>query len=46
MLRRVEGLPLAEVAALCGCSLATAKRRVAAADVEVDRHVSFGEGRA
>jgi len=46
MLRRVEGLPLAEVATLCGCSLATAKRRVAAADVEVARHVSVGEGRA
>jgi RNA polymerase sigma-70 factor (ECF subfamily) len=46
MLRRVEGLPLAEVATLCGCSLATAKRRVAAADVEVSHHVSFGEGRA
>jgi RNA polymerase sigma-70 factor (ECF subfamily) len=46
MLRRVEGLPLAEVATLCGCSLATAKRRVAAADAEVARHVSLGEGRA
>jgi RNA polymerase sigma-70 factor, ECF subfamily len=46
MLRRVEGLPLAEVATLCGCSLATAKRRVAAVDVEVALHVSFGEGRA
>src|SRR5450631_66492 len=46
MLRRVEGLPLAEVATLCGCSLATAKRRVAAADVEVARHVSVEEGRA
>jgi RNA polymerase sigma-70 factor (ECF subfamily) len=44
MLRRVEGLPLAEVATLCACSLATAKRRIAAADVEVARHVSFGEG--
>jgi RNA polymerase sigma-70 factor (ECF subfamily) len=46
MLRRVEGLPLAEVATLCGCSLATAKRRVAAVDVEVALHVSSGEGRA
>jgi len=44
MLRRVEGLPLAEVATLCSCSLATTKRRIAAADVEVARHVSFGEG--
>lgn len=41
MLRRVEGLPLAEVAAVCDCSLATAKRRVAAADAELARHVSF-----
>ncbi len=44
MLRRVEGLPLAEVASLCGCSIATAKRRVAAAEAEVERHVSFREG--
>ncbi len=43
MLRRVEGLPLAEVANLCACSLATAKRRVAAVDAEVGRYVSFGE---
>jgi RNA polymerase sigma-70 factor (ECF subfamily) len=41
MLRRVEGLPLAEVASTCACSLATAKRRIAAADAEVARHVSF-----
>jgi len=41
MLRRVEGLPLAEVASVCGCSLATAKRRIAAVDVEMARHVSF-----
>jgi len=32
LLRRVEGLPLDEVASLCGCSLATAKRRIAAAE--------------
>jgi RNA polymerase sigma-70 factor (ECF subfamily) len=44
MLRRVEGLPLAEVASACACSLATVKRRVAAADAEVARHVSFQEG--
>jgi RNA polymerase sigma-70 factor (ECF subfamily) len=44
MLRRVEGLPLAEVASTCECSLATAKRRVAAVDAEVARHVSFEEG--
>lgn len=41
MLRRVEGLPLAEVASVCGCSLATAKRRIAAADDQMARHVSF-----
>ena len=41
MLRRVEGLPLAEVAAVCDCSLATAKRRVAVADAELALHVSF-----
>ena len=44
MLRRVEGLPLAEVASACACSLATAKRRVATVDAEVARHVSFQEG--
>jgi RNA polymerase sigma-70 factor, ECF subfamily len=44
MLRRVEGLPLAEVASACACSLATAKRRISAADVEVARHVSIREG--
>ena len=43
MLRRVEGLPLAQVASACACSLATAKRRVAAADAEVARYVSFRE---
>ena len=32
MLRRVEGLELAEVASYCGCSLATAKRWIAEAD--------------
>jgi RNA polymerase sigma-70 factor (ECF subfamily) len=46
MLRRVEGLPLAEVASACDCSLATAKRRVAAVDAEVARHVSLQEGTA
>ncbi len=43
MLRRVEGLPLAEVASVCACSLATTKRRVAAADAEMARYVSFPE---
>lgn len=46
MLRRVEGLPLAEVAAACACSLATVKRRVAAVDAEVGRHVALPEGTA
>jgi len=41
MLRRVEGLPLADVAAACGCSLATVKRRIATVDAEVARHVTF-----
>ncbi len=41
MLRRVEGLALADVASACTCSLATAKRRIAAADAEVAHHVSF-----
>ena len=39
MLRRVEGLGLAEVAALCGCSLATVKRRIAEVEELVRRHV-------
>ena len=46
MLRRVEGLAMAEVASACACSLATAKRRIAAVDAEMDRHVSFREGTA
>lgn len=40
-LRLVEGLALDEVADACGCSLATAKRRIAAADAEVRRHVAI-----
>ena len=43
MLRRVEGLPLAQVASTCGCSLATAKRRIAAADSRVESHITFPE---
>lgn len=39
MLRRVEGLPLAEVATMCDCSLATAKRRITEADRRVAEHV-------
>jgi RNA polymerase sigma-70 factor (ECF subfamily) len=41
MLRRVEGLALPEVASACTCSLATVKRRIAAVDAELARHVSF-----
>jgi RNA polymerase sigma-70 factor, ECF subfamily len=44
MLRRVEGLPLAEVATLCGCSLATAKRRITDADRRVAEHVGADWG--
>jgi DNA-directed RNA polymerase specialized sigma24 family protein len=38
MLRRVEGLELAQVASMCGCSLATAKRRIGHVDDLVRRH--------
>jgi RNA polymerase sigma-70 factor (ECF subfamily) len=43
MLRRVEGLPLGEVASACDCSLATVKRQIAYADAEMARYVSFGK---
>jgi len=43
MLRQVEGLELAEVASACGCSLATAKRRIAAAETAVRAHVGAQE---
>jgi RNA polymerase sigma-70 factor (ECF subfamily) len=43
MLRYVEGLTLAEVAAQCRCSLATAKRRILAARTVVSRHVVIEE---
>ena len=42
-LRRVEGLELAEVASLAHCSLATAKRRIAAGDAAVGPHASGSE---
>jgi RNA polymerase sigma-70 factor (ECF subfamily) len=42
MLRHVEGLELTEVASLCGCSLATAKRRIARAEQVIARHISNG----
>lgn len=40
MLRMVDDLALEEVAVACDCSLATAKRRIAAASAVVDAHVS------
>jgi RNA polymerase sigma-70 factor (ECF subfamily) len=46
MLRQVEGLELAEVASACGCSLATAKRRIAAADTAVRAHIGAQEERS
>lgn len=42
MLRHVEGSSLEEVAEACECSLATAKRRIAAADAVVRRHLEGG----
>jgi RNA polymerase sigma-70 factor (ECF subfamily) len=44
ILRYVEGRELSEVAHLCGCSLATAKRRIARADAAVREHVQMDEG--
>ncbi len=43
MLRYVEGEPLDDVARILGCSVATAKRWIAAADARVRFHVSVGE---
>lgn len=43
LLRHAEGATLDEVAIACGCSLATAKRRVAAADARVKLHVTLNE---
>jgi RNA polymerase sigma-70 factor (ECF subfamily) len=39
-LHRIEGEPLERVAELCGCSLATAKRRIAAANEVIQKAVS------
>jgi RNA polymerase sigma-70 factor (ECF subfamily) len=44
MLRYVEDEPLEIVASACGCSLATAKRRIAAADAIIRQRVDFAEG--
>lgn len=43
MLRFVEGFSLKEVAEACGCSLATVKRRVAAAHQKISAHVDIEE---
>jgi RNA polymerase sigma-70 factor (ECF subfamily) len=42
MLRHVEGLSLEETAEACECSLATAKRRIAAGDALVKSHAEGG----
>lgn len=42
MLRHVEGLSLEETADACECSLATAKRRIAAGDAVVKEHAGRG----
>ena len=42
-LRYAEGFRLEEVATLCSCSLATAKRRIAQADAQVRRSVTLEE---
>lgn len=42
-LRYVEGLALDEIAGLCGCSLATIKRKIMAADHRVREHVNLEE---
>jgi RNA polymerase sigma-70 factor (ECF subfamily) len=38
-LRRVDDEPIDRVAALCGCSVATAKRRIAAAETWLEKEV-------
>jgi RNA polymerase sigma-70 factor (ECF subfamily) len=45
MLRHVEGEPLERIARMCGCSLATVKRRIAAAETHVGRHFGTREAR-
>jgi len=41
-LRHIEGQQLEEVAGICGCSLATAKRRISAAQERIER--AFADG--
>jgi RNA polymerase sigma-70 factor (ECF subfamily) len=43
MLRYVEGEELEAVAKLCGCSLATAKRRISVASARIAAHVTIEE---
>jgi RNA polymerase sigma-70 factor (ECF subfamily) len=43
MLRHVEGESLEEVARACACSLATVKRRIAAAAAHLQTHLHSGE---
>lgn len=43
MLRHVEGESLPEVARACGCSLATAKRRISAADHKLRAKLDLGD---
>jgi RNA polymerase sigma-70 factor (ECF subfamily) len=43
MLRYVEGYELEEVAALCRCSVSTAKRRIGRARAAVEAHVGIAE---
>jgi RNA polymerase sigma-70 factor (ECF subfamily) len=42
LLRHAVGCSLEEVAEACGCSLAAVKRRIAAADEHLERHVQRG----
>jgi RNA polymerase sigma-70 factor (ECF subfamily) len=44
VLRYVQGESLEETAVLCGCSLATAKRRIAAAQAVVKKRMEGGAG--
>jgi len=45
-LRRVEGLPIGDVASACACSLATVKRRIAEADAHVGQFAGLGDDRS
>ena len=42
ILRRVDGHSVTEVAALCDCSPATAKRRIAAASIAIEEVLGRG----